>query len=306
MRRTRMFLMLLASVLVGSLLAAGSAGAASRAYVLNNYSGHDLQLHSVKNLAFPICDGSKPCGTGFYPIDFEGRPHDGAVLKSDESPHTWDLKYGFGTEYAAELTYTIKGTDGSVEFTIRTSTFTNTSTCAITGATDLFCTTEGLSLSLRKGGPHCLAAPANHVDWSGCDQRGAYLWNARMEGANVSGANLSHAYMYRVYLNGGDATRANLQEADLTDAQMQSAGLGDAKMDYVEAYYAKLIGADMAGADLTGANLTMADLTRVDLRGADMTSATLRNTDLSDARCNNATVWPNGTSNHGSTCPTSK
>jgi uncharacterized protein YjbI with pentapeptide repeats len=74
-------------------------------------------------------------------------------------------------------------------------------------------------------------------------------------------------------------------------------------MDYAYLYSAELARAELPGADLTAANLTKASMRRVDLRGADMTFAVLRDTDLSEARCNDKTVWPNGTNGHGETCP---
>jgi len=51
------------------------------------------------------------------------------VLRS-EAQHEWELK-------VAKSTYTINGTDGSVEFTIISSTFTNNSSCEITGVLEV-------------------------------------------------------------------------------------------------------------------------------------------------------------------------
>ena len=82
--------------------------------------GHDLRLRG----ATPVSNG-----TGFYNMDFEGRPKAGSVLRS-EAQHEWELK-------VAKSTYTINGTDGSVEFTIISSTFTNNSSCEITGALEV-------------------------------------------------------------------------------------------------------------------------------------------------------------------------
>jgi uncharacterized protein YjbI with pentapeptide repeats len=293
MGRKGLFAMLLGCVVAAGLFAAGPASAASRGYRLHNYINHDLKLQG----ATPVSNGS-----GVYNMDFEGRPKAGSVLRS-EAQHEWELKWAFAQTYAAKLTYTINGTDGSVEFTIISSTFTNNSSCEITGVTGFFCRAEGLTLSLRKGGPKCLAPPANHVDWSGCDQRGAYLYYAPLNGARLEAVNLSDSYMNSVQADGADLRHANLQFAYLRDGQLRSAHLNDAKMDYAYLYSAELARAELPGADLTAANLTKASMRRVDLRGADMTFAILRDTDLSEARCNDQTVWPNGTKGHGETCP---
>ena len=293
MGRKGLFAMLLGCVVAAGLFAAGPASAASRGYRVHNYINHDLKLQGVS----PVSNGS-----GVYNIDFEGRPKAGSVLRS-EAQHEWELKWAFGQTYAAKLNYAIIGTDGSVEFTIITSTFTNDSSCEVTGVTGFFCRAEGLTLSLRKGGPKCLAPPAMHVDWSGCDQRGAYLYFAPLDGAHLERVNLSDSYMHSVQAHGADLRHANLQGAYLLGGLLRGAHLNDAKMDNAYLYRAELARADLAGADLTAADLTKAKMPRVDLRGADMTFAVLRDTDLSEATCNDQTVWPNGTKDHGETCP---
>jgi uncharacterized protein YjbI with pentapeptide repeats len=61
--------------------------------------------------------------------------------------------------------------------------------------------------------------------------------------------------------------------------------------------------AQLDGADLTGADLKGSDLTNADLRGADLSHAVFRDADLTGVKCDDATVWPDGTRHHGTNCP---
>jgi Pentapeptide repeats (8 copies) len=195
-----------ACVLMGLLWAAGSASAASRGYLIHNYIDGDLRVVGATSV---------PADPGvFYHFGFEGRPHDDAVLESRGGVQDWQLKYEFGRSYAARLLYKIQGTDGSVAFRIQTSTTSNDSTCEITGVSGYFCTAEGLVLSVRKGGPRCLAAPADRVDWSGCDKRQS----------NLGGAHLQHADLRRTNLSSSFLGNAQLQHADLKGADLRGAG----------------------------------------------------------------------------------
>jgi hypothetical protein len=144
----------LACAVAGALLTAGPASAASRGFKLHNHSRHPLRLEGASQLPSVICN-SVLCVPTHYPIAFEGRPQDGAVLNPGAPPHVWELKYGFNlvllheTQYAAKLTYKIVGTDGTVEYTIQTTPTTNDSACKVIPAHVGHCTAQGLTLAFR-------------------------------------------------------------------------------------------------------------------------------------------------------------
>jgi hypothetical protein len=130
----------LACALAGTLLTAGPANAASRGYKITNLSSHPLKLVRV--------DQVPDQGGGFWDIDFEGRPPDGAVLKPGAPPHDWELKWGFGNLYAAGLVYSVvdaRPFDDRYVAIIKTSTSSNDSTCEFKLGS---CTAEGLTLSI--------------------------------------------------------------------------------------------------------------------------------------------------------------
>jgi hypothetical protein len=144
----------LACAVAGALLTAGPASAASRGFMLHNNSRHPLQVESASQVPSVICNAVL-CVPTHYPIAFEGRPKDGAVLEPGASPQDWELKYGFDlvllneTQYAAKLTYKIQGTSGTVEYTIVTTPTTNDSACKVIPADVGHCTAEGLKLTFR-------------------------------------------------------------------------------------------------------------------------------------------------------------
>ncbi len=144
----------LACAAAGALVTAGPASAASRGFMLHNHSGHSLRLESATRLPNVICN-STLCVPTHYPMAFEGRPHDGAVLNPGGPPHDWELKYGFNlvllheTQYAAKLTYKVVGTDGTVEYTIETTPTTNDSACKVIPAQVGQCTARGLALTFK-------------------------------------------------------------------------------------------------------------------------------------------------------------
>ena len=261
---------IVACVLMGVLWAAGSASAASRGYLIHNYIDRDLRVVGATSV---------PADPGvFYHFGFEGRPPDEAVLKSRDGVQDWQLKYQFGRSYAARLLYKIQGTDGSVSFRIQTSTTSNDSTCEVTGVSGYFCTAEGLVLSVRRGGPRCLAAPADRVDWSGCDKRQS----------NLGGAHLQHADLRRTNLSSSFLGNAQLQHADLKGADLRGAGLEDAQLQ---------------NADLTALDLSGTSLIRANLGGANLTGVKFFQYSLYKSHCNSQTTWPDGTRGHGVACP---
>jgi hypothetical protein len=128
----------LACTLSGVLMSAGPAQAASRGYKIYNLSSHPLKLVRVDQV---------PEGGTFLDIGFEGRPKDGDVLKPGAPPHVWELKYSYLGITGAGLVYSIVGTDDRYVAKIRTSTYTNDSTCEFPSKLGS-CTAEGLTLTV--------------------------------------------------------------------------------------------------------------------------------------------------------------
>jgi hypothetical protein len=143
--------LVLGCVLAGALLTAGPASAditASRAFRIVNSSSHPLRLESATKIPKHLCDlNGSVCVPTHYLIGFQERPPDGAVLppasKSQNGAtlvhtHVWELKYFFSLEpvctFAAALKYKIEGTDGTLEVTIETCSYSNNSSCTITPA----------------------------------------------------------------------------------------------------------------------------------------------------------------------------
>lgn len=154
-RRNRfrfMLAMSVACVLSGALLTAAPAGAASRGFFLHNESGVSLRLEAVERVPTFICESLTRCVETHYPMSFEGRPADEAVLAPGHA-HRWELKYHFdptgGVQYAANLWYRIVGTDDTVEYTIETWVISNESACRINGRTRFTCTAAGTKLTFK-------------------------------------------------------------------------------------------------------------------------------------------------------------
>lgn len=145
--RTRTLAIMLSCVAMTALLFAGSASAASRGYRLHNKSNHTLKLIEASRLPTYVCNGTI-CVKSEHPMDFEGRPANGSLLKPGATD-AWELKYSFGDTYAAELKYKIVGTDDTVTYTIETSTFTNNSACKVNPPSAGKCTAGGTSLGFN-------------------------------------------------------------------------------------------------------------------------------------------------------------
>lgn len=149
----------LACAVAGALPTAGPATAASRGFRLHNNSRHALRLESATSVPRGCGPGSSshhcvPTGSpAHYSMGFEGRPGNGAVLKPGGPPHVWELKYSFdllnlvAIQWAAKLTYKIKGTDGTVQYVIATTPTTNDSECKVIPAHVGRCTGDGLKLT---------------------------------------------------------------------------------------------------------------------------------------------------------------
>jgi hypothetical protein len=139
-------------VLGAVLVTAGPASAASRGFKLHNESNHALTLEAAKPVPAYKCLDLRLCVPTHNPMDFEGRPANGAVLDPGHT-HQWELKYGFslngGVQYAADLWYKISGTSGTVEYTIETWSTSNESACRVHGAAHFTCTAAGTKLTFK-------------------------------------------------------------------------------------------------------------------------------------------------------------
>lgn len=145
--RARALAIMLSCVAMTALLFAGSANAASRGYRLHNKGDQTLKLVEASRLPAVVCNGFI-CVKTEHPMDFEGRPENGSLLKPGDTD-SWELKYGYGHIYAAELKYKIVGTEATVTYTIETSTYSNDSACKVTPPSAGKCTAGGTSLSFN-------------------------------------------------------------------------------------------------------------------------------------------------------------
>lgn len=109
----------------------------------------------------------------------------------------------------------------------------------------------------------CEAAPAEGVDWRGCQKPGQWLAGADLRRAQLAGAGLREAQL----------AGARLDYADLTGADLGGAQLRQAR----------LFGARLAGAELPASDLSGADLSYADLRGAAVSGARFDDTRLDHA-----------------------
>jgi Pentapeptide repeats (8 copies) len=267
--------------LVGVLSIAGTAGAASRGFVVHNYSGRDVRVVGATPLPYDP--------DVFFHFGFEGRPEDGSVMKPISGVQDWQLKYQFGRHHGAVVSYKILGTEGTVEFTIQTASFSDDSTCKVHGTSAYWCTARGLALSVRQTGPDCRVPPIDRVNWEDCDKRGSDLAGADLRGANLGGANLSGSI---------------LDHADLQQAHLARTQLGKAKAEDAQFQHADLSSADVRRTDFSGAQLQNANLSRsvwfgtvmyhANLSGANLTGVELERHTLDAATCSRDTIWPDG------------
>ncbi len=108
---------------------------------------------------------------------------------------------------------------------------------------------------------------------------GAILMEAQLAGANLMEARLKGAYLRRAQLKGAELSGAQLVGASLIEAQLEGARLIKAQLAG-----ASLIGAQLEGARLIEAQLAGADLSRAQLKGAILIEAQLEGADLSRAQ----------------------
>src|SRR5215211_7396333 len=115
---------------------------------IRNQSTRDLKLQSVQKLRKFACNANFHCFPTYYNFDFEGRPGSGDVLIPGAAQR-FEVKWVFADEYGAEATYNIEGTNAQLQVTMKTSTFSNDSTCKILHVPIGSCTAGGLNIAYR-------------------------------------------------------------------------------------------------------------------------------------------------------------
>ena len=153
---------LLTSGLVGALITAAPASAASRGFLIKNDGNQTLTLQSVKPVQGQFCDISNvETGTchhyvyDYYPMAFEGRPGNGSTLRPGATAR-FELKWSLGdidtagdTQYQADLLYKIGTTGHTVEYRIQTYTTANESFCKVSDPNAGSCTAASLDLTFK-------------------------------------------------------------------------------------------------------------------------------------------------------------
>lgn len=139
--------------------------------------------------------------------------------------------------------------------------------------------------------------------------KGAYLWHANLQDADLTDANLQKAYLSFGNLEGAYLLRTNLEEAQLVGANLQKAYLSGANLkaailqgaDLHEAYLegtnlrkANLSSTRLQGAHLAYANLEEAFLATAELQGANLAFANLKEVKLGQTKFDGNTVLPDG------------
>src|SRR5713101_4174703 len=105
--------------------------------------------------------------------------------------------------------------------------------------------------------------------------RGAKLYLAQLEEANLIGAQLAGANLSRAQLAGASLIEAQLEGAILMEAQLAGANLMEARLKGAYLRRAQLKGAELSGAQLKGASLIEAQLEGADLSRAQLVGAIL-------------------------------
>src|SRR5216684_3629160 len=123
--------------------------------------------------------------------------------------------------------------------------------------------------------------------------RGAKLYLAQLEEANLIGAQLAGANLSRAQLVGASLIEAQLEGAHLIKAQLAGASLIGAQLEGARLIEAQLAGADLSRTQLKGAILIEAQLGRANLilaqlAGADLSRAQLKGANLIGAQLKGA------------------
>ncbi len=100
------------------------------------------------------------------------------------------------------------------------------------------------------------------VPLTGVDVAGAYLYELKLEGADLVRANFHNVDARKSVLD-----NSNLADADLTGANFRGGSFRKAKLNGADLTDASLDGTDLEEADLSDTNLQNADLHGADLRG---------------------------------------
>jgi uncharacterized protein YjbI with pentapeptide repeats len=118
--------------------------------------------------------------------------------------------------------------------------------------------------------PHVATpAPADGLDWSGCDLSFAWFGATSLSNMNLAGANLTGTSFNELSLTGFNFAGANLTGASLSMTSVSGANL---------------TGANLTGANLTNAAFPLANLTNSNLIGATLTGANLSTATLTGVR----------------------
>ncbi|MBN1428728.1 MAG: pentapeptide repeat-containing protein [Anaerolineae bacterium] len=126
--------------------------------------------------------------------------------------------------------------------------------------------------------------------------QGAYMRGVNLENADLSGANCLAAVMRDARMRGANLKEANLERADLRDAEIECATMANANL-----LGADLRGANLQQADLRGANLARAGFSRTILQGANLSGANLQGArSLTHERIQDATALRGATMPDGS------
>ena len=112
----------------------------------------------------------------------------------------------------------------------------------------------------------------------------ANLIGAQLAGANLSGAQLGRANLSEAQLGRADLYRAQLAGANLSRAQLAGASLIEAQLEGAILMEAQLAGANLMEARLKGAYLRRAQLKGAELSGAQLVGASLIEAQLEGAR----------------------
>ncbi len=195
-------------------LGVGVASAASRGFKIYNEGAHALRLTSVTPVPGNVICGKGGCFNADYPMEFEGRPADGAVL-APSAAQDWELKWH---GYAAKLTYAIVGTHATFEATIRTWFSSNDSTCTIVPASVGTCTAEGLKLTVK-----------THPGVGSASSRGFKLYN--LSNYHLRLAHVDPMDDYPVDFEGRPPDGAGLEPGALNDWELKYHGYA-AKLIY--------------------------------------------------------------------------
>lgn len=118
--------------------------------------------------------------------------------------------------------------------------------------------------------------------------RGADLFHAVLDGANLGGTDLSAAILFGANLNGVHGRNVVFVKAYLKDLLMEGGELPEARFDGAFLFRAVLIGSTLVGSSMRQTTLTGTALEQTDLSGADLSGSLLNGASLDGARFSGA------------------